>query len=341
MDIRELYQQNIDRFSLTPNTLALIVQINNGTDNSLAYEDFISTDEFFIETTLTEAFSLTEEPLKTIAQAVSILGRERVRNYIFAHIINRIFDAKADSHYKNYQTTVKSLRRALEAESSARQIKLEKPEIGFTCGLIFDFFEQSLFNENNLRKRYENFFETQWRHSLRTAMIATELAKEGRVKITSPRNLFAAALLHDIGKLMFAFTSPDVYQSLLLDCKVLQKKSPLNDDYEIDLENEALKIAHPEVASLFLWQFEPLRELEALAEYHHDFGFLPIRNAELNVMEVILSVADKFAFFLEQSNVLDLTTVTEILRPHTKFFRMSASDTLDTLITLRANTTVL
>ncbi len=341
MDIRELYQKNIAPFFLNQNLLALVTQINNGTDNSQAYEDFITTEEFFIEIVFNEAFPMSNEPIKTLAQAVSTLGRERVRNFIFAHTLNRIFAPQADAHYKNYQTSVKSLRRALEGESTARQNKLEKPEIGFTCGLIFDFFEQAMFHDANLKKKFESFFENQWRHGLRTAIIATELANSSRVKITSSRNLFAAGLLHDIGKLMLASSNPETYQSLLLDCKVLQKKSPLNDDYEVDLENESLKIAHPELASLFLWQFEPLRELEGIAEYHHDFGLLPIRNAELNVMEVILSVADRLALFLDQSNVLDLSTTTEILRPHIKFFRKNPSDILDTLITLRANSTVL
>lgn len=341
MDIRELYQKSIAPFSLSQNLLALITQINSGTDNSLAYEEFLVNDEFFIEIVFNEAFPLSLEPIKSLAQAINILGRERVRNFVFAHSTNRIFDPQADLHYKNYQTSVKLIRRALEAENTARQIKLEKPEIGFSCGLIFDFFEQAMSHDSNLKKKFEHFFENHWRHSLRTAVIANKLASSSRVKITNGRNLYAAGLLHDIGKLMLALSSPDVYQSLLLDCKLLQKKSPLNDDYEVDIENESLKIAHPELASLFLWQFEPLRELEGMAEYHHDFSLLPIRNAELNTMEVILSVADKFSLFLEQSSVLDLTTTTEILRPHIKFFRMSPSDTLDTLITLRANSTIL
>ncbi|OQW51129.1 MAG: hypothetical protein A4S09_10535 [Proteobacteria bacterium SG_bin7] len=341
MIVRQLYQKSIDNFSLPPHTLILINQIDNGTDNSLAYEDFISTDEFFIETVFNEAFPMANEPIKSLAQAVSTLGRERVRNFIFAHTINRIFDSTADLNHQSYQKTTRSLRRALEAENVARNTKLEKPEIGFTCGLIFDFFEQTMISDSSLKKAFENFFESQWRHGLRTAIIATELANASRVKITSTRNLFAAGLLHDVGKLMLALGTPEGYQSVLLDCKVLQKKSPLNDSYEIDIENETLKIAHPELGSLFLWQFEPLRELEALVEYHHDFGLLPIRSADLNVIEVLVSVADRLAHFLEESDVLELTTTTEILRPHAKFFRKGPAEILDLLITLRATFSLL
>ncbi len=340
MDIRELYQKGLDRFTFNAAAMNLLTHISNGTDNSVAYEDYLATDEFFIETFLREAFPLSQEPLKTIAQAVSLLGRERSRNFTFSHLLNRIFDPKADSNFRDIQTSLKTLKRSLEAETTARQMQIEKPEIAFVAGLIFDFFELWILNEPGLKQKYTNFIENLWRHSLRSAAIAGTLGNSRRVKITGTQTAFAAALLHDSGKALLALSAPDSYPSVILDSKLLQKSSPTSDAYEVDLELESIGLAHPESASLLLWQLDPLRNLEALVEYHHEFSFLPIRNAELNTIEVLVAIADKFAFFLEHSSVLDLTTVTDIIKPHSKYFKLSPSDTLDTLITLRANSTV-
>jgi len=147
--------------------------------------------------------------------------------------------------------------------------------------------------------------------------------------------------MHDIGKLLLAFSYPEKYKDIMIKHSYLKARYPYDDAFEVELEQEAFKYSHPEAGSLLLWQIEVLKDWEAAVEYHHDFGFLEIRDSRLNRIEICLRIADQIASLLDTTEQIPEAIAQEIIEPHVKYFPISAREIQELVVTLRANRTLL
>jgi putative nucleotidyltransferase with HDIG domain len=97
------------------------------------------------------------------------------------------------------------------------------------------------------------------RHSLMSARIAQRLMTDK----ARQSEAYAAALLHDVGKIVLALVLPERYASVLRDCRETRR-----DDHVVELER--LGVTHAEVGAylLALWGL-PLTLVEAVAHHHH------------------------------------------------------------------------
>jgi putative nucleotidyltransferase with HDIG domain len=108
--------------------------------------------------------------------------------------------------------------------------------------------------------RCEGFcFDTYWRHTLCTALTARELAK---ISSLDAGEAFLLGLLHDVGQLVLAVTSPELEARALLLCR--SQGLAMH-----EAERRVFGVSHPEVGAAVArqWNF-PSRISEAIAAHH-------------------------------------------------------------------------
>ncbi|MCK5507188.1 MAG: HDOD domain-containing protein, partial [Desulfobacterales bacterium] len=99
-----------------------------------------------------------------------------------------------------------------------------------------------------------------WRHSIAVSVAAEDLAKE--LKISAPENIFTAALLHDVGKLVLgSFVKEELEE--------IEIEASRGISFEI-AEHMVLGTNHAEIGAQILknWSFPP--ELVNAVRWHHD-----------------------------------------------------------------------
>ena len=102
--------------------------------------------------------------------------------------------------------------------------------------------------------------ESLWQHSLNTAKLAREIARDQPGKFGE--EAFTAGLLHDVGKLLLAVNLTEQYN------QILQRAEQEHTDLEV-IEKEVLGVTHGEIGAcvLGIWGL-PSRIVEAIA-FHH------------------------------------------------------------------------
>lgn len=125
-----------------------------------------------------------------------------------------------------------------------------------------------------------------WRHSVATALLAEQLARESGVT-TKGGLLFTAGLLHDLGKSVLSqFVEAGADEILQL---VKQERRTF-----IDAERTVLGVDHAELGARVAerWNFSP--ELVELIRYHHDFTARPESKplAALHLANVLCDLAE-------------------------------------------------
>lgn len=136
--------------------------------------------------------------------------------------------------------------------------------------------------------RCEGFsFETYWRHSLCTAISARELA---RLVSLDAGQAFLLGLLHDVGKLILAMTSPALEAQALQRCR--REGVSLH-----EAEREVFGVSHAEVGAAVARQWDfPARIADAIAGHHSP---APIPPGERLDLCHLLPLANRLAHALE------------------------------------------
>ncbi len=129
----------------------------------------------------------------------------------------------------------------------------------------------------------DNPREWLWRHSLSTAVAARQIA--GDLKHPTREEIFIAALLHDIGKLVLMQKLPEQYQHVI-------EAVGRGDGSFLTIENEQFGFNHCDVAEVLLeqWSF-PNRLIEAIREHHRP-------------VEIVEEEPPPIAYMIQLSNYL-------------------------------------
>ena len=99
-----------------------------------------------------------------------------------------------------------------------------------------------------------------WRHSIAVSVAAEDLAKE--LKISAPENIFTAALLHDVGKLVLGgFVKEDLEK--------IEIEASRGISFEV-AEHMVLGTNHAEVGAQILKSWSFPQELVNAVRWHHD-----------------------------------------------------------------------
>lgn len=101
-----------------------------------------------------------------------------------------------------------------------------------------------------------------WRHSLATAVLASELA---RVSLLDSSLAYTAGMMHDIGRVAFAVCRPSEYAALL-------QKSQQQPRDVLELERELFGLDHCEAGKQLILDWHLPAEFAHIASSHHEVG---------------------------------------------------------------------
>ncbi|MCB1749702.1 MAG: HDOD domain-containing protein [Gammaproteobacteria bacterium] len=108
--------------------------------------------------------------------------------------------------------------------------------------------------------------DTFWRHSLYSALIARDLARQCHV--LHPERLFVAGLLHDIGSLVIYHRTPDTARALLT-------AAAGDEGRMFALERDNFGFSHAEVGALLLESWTLPEALQDAVRWHHEPASAP------------------------------------------------------------------
>ena len=104
-----------------------------------------------------------------------------------------------------------------------------------------------------------------WKHSIRTAIIANQLAIYSDYR-SEPETLFTAGLLHDVGRLILAAQMPEVLPDI-------EKRAEETRWDIVDAEIDVIGISHAEIGAALMikWGFPDL--IWVCVKNHHDTSY--------------------------------------------------------------------
>ncbi len=159
-----------------------------------------------------------------------------------------------------------------------------------------------------------------WRHSIAVSVAAEGLVKE--LKISSPEEVFTAALLHDVGKLILGeYVSEDIQQ--------IEDHAARGIPFQ-SAEHEVLGTDHAEIGALILKHWRLPKEIVDAVRWHHD----PDVAEEQSVLIDVVHVADVLCLMIgigvgrEGVHYEPSTAVTKRLGLTIDHLEMIASQTL-------------
>ncbi len=157
------------------------------------------------------------------------------------------------------------------------------------------FESATIFSQNNALEQQSSFsLYSFWKHSVFSAIAAETIANELNQRNTEEALL--AGLLHDIGKLVLAQFSPNLFKKYA--------KMKREHDESLHLEERIFKVTHTEVGRQIGEKLRLPNNLVEVIKYHH-FELLPNKNILLiNPLIKIVYVAQSIAklFYLRNQN---------------------------------------
>jgi putative nucleotidyltransferase with HDIG domain len=122
--------------------------------------------------------------------------------------------------------------------------------------------------------------ERLWKHSMATGLLARRIAAAEGGDLGVIEAAFAAGVLHDIGKLVYGFSMPQLYKMALE--RAAEKNLP-----QWKAETEVIGASHAEVGAylLGLWGL-PAAIVEAVAWHHHPTERDPCEFSALTAVHV-------------------------------------------------------
>jgi HD-like signal output (HDOD) protein len=336
LELRDFHAKSIARYKLGPAASKLLGRIVANDDQGEGYEEALRLDRFFTTQAITAASAVLKKgSVKSLTHAVVLFGKETVRNFVLGHTVLRQVDANADQKFEDMNKSKAFLKRGLEAEELALKSKNEYPGFALAVGFIYDIIERAIQADPKLNQ-HQAFFDSCWKHALRTASLTAALCQHERILVNQKRLGFAAGLTHDLGRLLLLLSYPDRYQALLKKFDEAKVATPSDDTFQMTIEKEEFGLTHSELGAFFCHSLGYLQELEEIVDFHHDFSVLKTRDQDHYILAMILNISDRLAFLLETDSKLELTEVTKILEPHRQAFPLRADEVQTLAFLLRS-----
>jgi putative nucleotidyltransferase with HDIG domain len=136
-----------------------------------------------------------------------------------------------------------------------------------------------------------------WAHSLAVGVIAKLLSENKGIKPTEQTNYFVSGLLHDIGKVVFAYFIPEEYQKVLEKTK--QEGIPLH-----LAEQQILGFDHSKIGAMVAEKWQLPAELIHSIKSHHDISQDVVTRSETariphNSLSLAIYAANEIAHFID------------------------------------------
>jgi putative nucleotidyltransferase with HDIG domain len=126
-----------------------------------------------------------------------------------------------------------------------------------------------------------------WEHSLGTAVAARLLAK--RLLVPDADDIFSAAMLHDIGKVVMDVYFTEDYQNVLSEARQ-RKMPPHGHDFYL-LEQDLMGVSHTNIGSFLATKWKLPVNITEVIQYHHQ----PQRAKNCQNLVYLVALANEMA----------------------------------------------
>ncbi len=197
--------------------------------------------------TLPEIYTRVSDLLENEDSSVNEIGRIIATDPAISYKILTM----VNSAYYGLQNEISSITQAI---SLLGRFRLKQILIGALLSEIFKGLDSDNFSLHDF-----------WKHSIRTAIIANQLAIHSDIG-SEPETLFTAGLLHDVGRLILAAQMPEVLPEI-------EKRAEETRWGIVDAEIDIIGISHTEIGAALMikWGFPDL--IWVCVKNHHETGY--------------------------------------------------------------------
>jgi len=186
---------------------------------------------------------------------------------------------------------------ANRAEEIAIAIRNSYPGSAFAAGVLYDYARcflmgQKLKGLNDKRLvKVEAYAEEVFLDGLRCGIASHEIIQ--KISVPHQKSVFAAAMLHNIGKLMLLAYDPPVFEKAFLASTGSTDKSKKMDS--VEAESTQFDFDHAQAGALLLGRIPLFQDIEKAVDYHHQPALLRFSNPKLYALSCLLRVSGALA----------------------------------------------
>ena len=313
---REIYREGIRYFELNDITKAILKPIIAGDDKATDFENCLKTDPIVSRQIILDAnLQLKNSSVESISHAVVLIGKNRVRDFIFSNFILSGTLQDQELIFKKISSEKKPLRYAEETEILAKKLGCDFSGGAWTSGFLFDILFH-LLSHKKLTQLFELDFKQLWEHSARTAALSWSFANISKLSQSACRQAFLAGLSHEMGRALLWSVYPTESNEIQNQLRLIRKPlaPPRGLEFELEVEKRYLSISHCEVGSMLLVATEFMSEIEEVVAFHHDLELLKLRSSKHLQVAQCVSLADLVAELLVDKSKLTSEEITEALK---------------------------
>lgn len=289
---RELYREGLKYFELNDLTKTILKPIIAGDDKATDFEDCIKTDPIISRQIILDAnMQLKNGSVQSISHAVVLIGKNRVRNFIFSNCILAFTIQDQDAIFQKILKEKNFLKYAEESESFTKKLGCDYAGGAWAVGFLFDFLE-NLLAHRDLKNAFEAHFKECWRHSIKTAALAWSFANFSKLPNALCRQAFMSALTHDIGRVLMWLVYPIESLKIIEEFQRHKHNQHWENSLELEIERSYLNICHNEIGSLLLVAADFMSDVEEIVAFHHEIAFLKERSSKMLQVAQCVNLAD-------------------------------------------------
>jgi hypothetical protein len=326
IELLDFYDKYLVPLTPEPKIQKLLSLLLSGAETTQAYSEILSQDpELFLWARLgAERMGRLGSKNTRADSLVSIHGQNRIRNLIIGRTLERKFIPEEDTllgllkHKGNDSTPkapskeekviqseelmqipeIKDFEKYLiysnRAFNAAVATRHSHPGQAFVAGVLFDYL-QNFFRKIDTKnyvtdpifKKPELYIEEVVNNGIRSALASEEIMKY--ISISQKRNVFLAALLRNMGKILLLAYDPAGFEK----CYMINSGQVNSKSRADSTEAEELEFGwdHAQITSLYIGKIDCLRELEKPLDFHHRPALLKFRSPEMYALSCVLRVS--------------------------------------------------
>jgi len=241
------------------------------------------------------------DPQPTLEAAIVLMGMQNSRNLILGvQMLRSVLgthpewtpEGKLKTAPKDY------LKYALALEESNAGKKEDYLDLAFSAGVLFDMFVM-ISEAQEHKKKLTPYIDTIYKRGLKTAVIASEISKVVP-EFGFRRYVYAACLVHDIGKVAMAVLDP-----AYLDFQDELSKKDLPRALVKHAELKRFGINHSVLGALICEYFKVFAPFSGAILYQHEPYLLMSRQKKLFELAALISFATNIASNFKKIDKLD------------------------------------
>lgn len=242
------------------------------------------------------------QEMPSLEGAVVLLGMQNFRNLIISTqavrtVVGNHVEWDKEGKLKLLPNDI--LKYAIRAEDHLLTTKSAYSDTAYAAGLVFDLLVLVSAVHAQDKKKHAAFIDNVFNHGMRTAQIGLELVKL-IPDFGFKKYIFAACLLHDVGKVCTALINPD-YLNFLEEGRKKEWPRAVH-DY---VENTKFNVHHSVFGGLVCFSNRMFRPIEKVIECHHSPYLLYHKNKNLFQLASLVCLSTNIANHFKKTDRVD------------------------------------